>query len=797
MNSYFNSFPRQKLSSNQKGPKWYKQCIDTITESSYLLDEGVRANWKEKLINTDLYNGKLNPSDIREVLNPESLHDESIPTTMQHYPIINPRIDVLVGEEAKRRFDYKAIVTNPEAVSAKEEEKNNELNSKIRELIESNYTEQELEIRLRELAEDARNYQDKREVRANRILRHLWNELKLERVFNAGFKDALILGEEYYQAEIVSNEPFFRKLNPHKVFSIRSGFSNRIEDSDLIFINDYWSPGQILDHFHDELKDADVKKLERGYGDAGDDPFVDKLARDFSGMAFTTFDSGNPEDMNSINSLINLGELNGFSLNEPYDASGNVRVLRVYWRGWRKVQEITYFDEFGNEQKDIFPESYIPKKDEGESSKPLWINEWYEGTKIGKDIYVNLRPKQIQYRSMNNPSYCHPGITGRAYSFNSSQTVSLMSKVKNYQYLYDVLHDRLNKAIARNHGKILEIDLAMIPEGWEPEKWILYMKKMGIAIKDSFKEGNKGAATGKLAGGMNNASKGYIDLETGAYIQQQIALMEFIKQEMSEITGVSDQRLGQISNRETVGGVERSVTQSSHITEWYFSEHDDVKIEALRILLETAKIAYKGQNKKVQYILDDQSIQMLNLDGDEFSENDYGIVLTSSARTQEAEQKLKQLAEVALNAGTIDFATISSIYLSDSLSDIKSKVEKAERDKNQREQEQFAKQQEAIQQKTQQDAEDKQADRDLKKYEVDLKAQTEIQKALLNKDEAPVDNSKEIEKLNLDRQKRLDQVIQFNEKLELEKQKFYEDKKQFQEKLQVEKKKANKVASKT
>lgn len=783
MGNYLTSFPSQKRPNSRKTKQWYKNCIDYQEQSGAFFDEGIRATYLEKQINTDLYNGILNQEDIVNTINPDGIEYSDISTTLQHYPIINPRIDVLVGEEAKRRFDFTAIVTNPEAVSLKEESRNEELKKAVYSLLSSNYSEEELKRKFQEVVDNFKNYQDKREVRANRLLKHLWNEQKLERKFNAGFKDVFILGEEYYEAHIVSGEPYLKKLDPTKVFYIRSGFSNKIEDSDLIILSDYWSPGQILDNYHEELKSADLDKIENG--DTGgsenyNDPVVDNM-----NMQFSMFDSSTLEGKEKINSLVNMGINSGYNLSAPYDSNGNIRVLKVFWRGWRKVQKVTYFDEQGDPQEDIFPENYIPKKDEGEISKTLWINEWYEGTKIGKDIYVNLRPKQIQYRSMNNPSYCHPGITGRTYSFNSSRTVPMMSKVKNYQYLYDVLHDRLNKAIAKNHGKILEMDFAMIPEGWDPEKWFHYLKKMGIAVKDSFKEGTKGASTGKMAGSQQ-ASKGYIDLETGQYIQQHVALLEFIKAEMSEITGVSDQRLGQIAQTETVGGVERSVTQSSHITEWYFAEHDDVKIEALRILLETAKIAYKGKNKKVQYILDDQSISLFDLDGDEFSENDYGIVVTSSSKTQEAEAKLKQLAEVALNAGAVTFDTVMDIYLSNSISEIKNKIQKSEREKIQREQEQSQKESENIQAKIQQDAADKQADRDSNERQNILDNQTKLQVALLSKDnnEAPVeDNTKEIEKLELDRQKRIDQVTQFYESLE-------ENKRQFDEKLKVEKKKA-------
>lgn len=78
--------------------------------------------------------------------------------------------------------------------------------------------------------------------------------------------------------------------------------------------------------------------------------------------------------------------------------------------------------------------------------------------------------------------------------------------------------------------------------------------------------------------------------------------------EMSEVAGITKQREGQIANRETVGGVERATLQSSHITEYLFLIHDDVKKRALEAFLETAKIALKGRSKKFQYLLSDGSI---------------------------------------------------------------------------------------------------------------------------------------------------------------------------------------------
>src|SRR6056297_4330884 len=90
----------------------------------------------------------------------------------------------------------------------------------------------------------------------------------------------------------------------------------------------------------------------------------------------------------------------------PYDLEGNVRVIRARWLGRRKIGRLTYFDENGDEQERLVPESYKIDKEAGEQVKWIWINEAYEGTKLGEDIYVKLQPREIQMRHFNNKSKC-------------------------------------------------------------------------------------------------------------------------------------------------------------------------------------------------------------------------------------------------------------------------------------------------------------------------------------------------------------------------------------------------------
>jgi len=255
--------------------------------------------------------------------------------------------------------------------------------------------------------------------------------------------------------------------------------------------------------------------------------------------------------------------------------------------------------------------------------------------------------------------------------------------------------DNMLKIMATNWGKIIKMDLATVPSGWEVDKWLYYAKINKIAITDSFKEGNKGAAMGKLAGLMNNQSSGVIDAGQGDEIQHYVSLLEWIEQTMSKMVGISPQREGAISNRETVGGVERAVLQSSHITEWLFMTHDNVKKRVLECFLETAKAAMRGQKKKFQYILSDGTTNIVDIDGDEFAECDYGLVIQDGRQTQDVLQKLEGLAQAMVQNQMMSASSLIKIFTTDSLAEITRTIQQDEAQMKEQQQQQAQAEKEA------------------------------------------------------------------------------------------------------
>lgn len=800
MNTEYANFPRQMLPFSKKTKKWRKACVLWANNKTFFNYSLVRKSVVHKQINYNLLRGKINMQDIQLVLNPDDLRAGYIPDRIQHYPIMNSKLNVLSGEESRRVFDFKVIVTNPLAISEVENNKKNELLQRLTELIQaSSQSEEEFNIELEKISDYyTYEWQDLKEIRANALLNHYMKEYNIPLLFNDGFKDAMAVGEEMYRCDIVGGEPVIEKLNPLKVRIFKSGYSNKIEDADIIIIEDYWSPGRVIDTYYDVLTNKDIEYIETIPDNIGQNT-VDTMGNIDERYGFVNADMIGDEVTMSNGFYFDpanmFPETVGFSL-LPYDLAGNIRVLNVYWKSKRKIKKVKSYDpETGEETFNFYPEDYIINKDMGEEEYSMWINEAWEGTMIGNEIFVNMRPRLVQYNRLSNPSRCHFGIIGSIYNLNQGRPFSLVDMMKPYNYLYDVIHDRLNKAIANNWGALVRMDFAKVPKGWDVDKWMYYAKVNHILVEDSFKEGNYGAASGKLAGAMNNASTGGITLDQGNYIQQLINLLEFIKLEMAEVAGITRQREGQISNRETVGGVERATLQSSHITEWLFVQHEDIKKRVLECFLETAKIALKGRSKKFQYILSDTSTRIMDIDGDEFAEADYGLVVDNSNDTQELKSNIQTLAQAALQNQTLSFSTIMRLFSSSSLAEKQRLVEKDENKLQERQQQAQQQQLEAQQNMAQMQLQQKQNELQQKEEANIRDNETKIIIAQMNK----YAGEETIDDIEVDPQAKADlqeKIREFDEKLKLDRERLNLEKEKVKESNRLKQMQINKSSSK-
>lgn len=715
------NFPRQKLSDAQKTDNWYKKNID-FAEHLLTSDVNLRSNFKNKKINYNLRANIINSNDFEKFINPDNLDLESLPASFQHVGVENSKINLLIGEYAKRRKEFKAYISSndPEAISRKEKMLMEKIKSEVYGMIVGEKVgEEEIAKRMKEL-ERYQNYefQDLAEITANKILKKEYKEGDFDFTFMRTFEDLLVAGEEIMYCGVLGGNPVMRRVNPMNVYTL-GGNSMYIEDADIIVEYGYKSVGQVIDDYWDTLKPQDVDFLEKGKTDAS---------------AGTGGGIGLNRDISVYDYYGEQGALNIFHPNEmgvrtfagAFDTYGNVRVLKVCWRSRRKIGELTYFDEDGEEQKDYVPEDYKPNKTLGETVRWIWVNEWMEGTKIADHIYTVMRPVPFASKSLVNKSKGTPPYVGSVNSTNDYKVQSLMDIMKPLTYSYDIAYYKRELAIATYKGSFTALNSSLVPSGWDPKEWMRYVTVNKFAWLDPTNEILKGPAQGKSAGAFNQLTAQQVPIGDPNEIGMYTNLMLDIENTLGKIAGVSGAREGQIQNREAVNNVEREVAQTSHITEKWFAIDNNFRKRVLTKFLECCKYAYKTNPKKGQYVLDDLSQQLVT-NFDEFVSSEYDIHLSNSNADQQLFNDLRALSQAAIQNGQATISDLIAISQSESVQEIAKKLEESARkikeEGEQMQQQQMQQQQQAMQAQQQQVQAQQQLD--LKKHEDDIAVKRE------------------------------------------------------------------------
>lgn len=729
-----NQFPLQRLPMSKKTQDWKEACVDYIAGHSQgsSRDGNNRSRKEEMQTYYDLYNSIYSEKDLKYVTNPFKQQD-GFPAMAQDYNIIKPKIDLLLGEETKRPFNFRVVHTSDIATSEIQDKAKQMIIDYIQATIMSKLGPEE-QARYQEALQSgeimtpeqiqkylSKDYKDIAEITAYHSLNYLKNKLNITHEFFKGWKDALIGGEEIYYVGIVNGEPCLQRINP--IY-----FDYDSDTSDLEFIHEaQWccyemimSLTEVYDRLYDKMSEKQLNELLDMMDDCskgGVTPEVRKTSLDYP--------------------HIKTHSINGFSSN-PFEEADNIHVWHCCWKSLKKIGFVNIINpETG------MPEEYQVDETYKETGNELdvewkWIIEVWEGYRIGQDLYVGIQPVEYQHISADNPNAQRLPYTGVIYNNTNSRPRSLVSMMKPLQYMYIVLWYRLELAMARDKGKVVTMDITQIPKSMNIDvaKWMHYLSALGVNFVNPYEEGwdIPGREGGKPSQ-FNQISA--LDLTMANTIDQYINLMDKIESMLSEISGVSKQREGSISSNELVGNVERSVVQSAHITEPWFWVHNQVKKECLTMLLDTAKHAWKDNRTSIQYVLDDATRAFLTLSDDFFYE-DMDIFVEDTTKNQQQIEALKNLMQPAMQNGA-SLLDIAEIITMDNVTMIRSKLEEIEQKRMEQQQAMEQAQAEREQQMAQIQNEIKEeelmlkeAEMDLKKYEIDSNNATKITVAQLN-----------------------------------------------------------------
>ncbi len=726
-NLYNSAFPRQKLPLSKKGKKWQEDCVNYIIGEGNVTSGGNSTSYYGELQTYyNLYNSIFDEKDFKSITNPFKVED-GFPATPHDFNIIRPKVDLLIGEETKRPLNFRVIRTSQEATSEMQEKEKQMILQYIEAAITARMSPEEAQQFQQQLQSGEimppeqiakymdKDYKDIVENTAYHSLTYLREKLDLDNEFIKGWKDGLISGREIYYVGVLNAEPYAERVNPICFSYDKSPDLEFIEDGSWCCRKMRMPITEVYDRYYDKLEEKDLDKLEEMIGSTPGRNLGDRSPVDM-GIQLRIYD--NPIFEGAGKSLVN--------------------VWHCCWKSFKKIFYVTTTDDAGQPQINIVDETYQPVGNEV-SIEPDWIIEVWEGYRAGSDLYFGIQPIEYQHVSIDNPNSQKLPYCGAIYSNTNSKPRSLVSILKPLQYMYIVLWYRLELAIARDKGKVVNMDITQIPKSMNisPAKWMHYLSSVGVNFINPYEEGwNIPGREGGKPAQFNQITA--LDLTMSNVIAEYIQLMDKIEELAGTISGITQQREGAVSSSEMVGNVERSVVQSSHITEPLFWVHNQCKRRVLNMLLNTAKGAWEETGKqKLQYIFDNGERAFLDITP-KFYYEDMDVFVSDTSKDLENIQKLQQLIQPAMQNGA-SLLEAAEILTNDNFNIIKQKLkdmQTRQEQVQQQQQEAEAQQQQQLQQmqneSKQQELMLQEAQMDLQRYQIDQDNQTKIAVAQIN-----------------------------------------------------------------
>lgn len=469
-NLYNSAFPRQKLPLSKKGKKWQEDCVNYIIGEGNVTSGGNSTSYYGELQTYyNLYNSIFDEKDFKSITNPFKVED-GFPATPHDFNIIRPKVDLLIGEETKRPLNFRVIRTSQEATSEMQEKEKQMILQYIEAAITARMSPEEAQQFQEQLQSGEvmppeqiakymdKDYKDIVENTAYHTLTYLREKLDLDNEFIKGWKDGLISGREIYYVGVLNAEPYVERVNPIYFSYDKSPDLEFVEDGSWCCRKMRMPITEVYDRYYDKLEEKDLDKLEEMIGSTPGRNLGDRSPVDM-GIQLRIYD--NPIFEGAGKSLVN--------------------VWHCCWKSFKKIFYVTTTDNAGQPQINIVDETYQPVGNEI-SVEPDWIVEVWEGYRAGSDLYFGIQPIEYQHVSIDNPNSQKLPYCGAIYSNTNSKPRSLVSILKPLQYMYIVLWYRLELAIARDKGKVVNMDITQIPKSMNisPAKWMHYLSSVGV-----------------------------------------------------------------------------------------------------------------------------------------------------------------------------------------------------------------------------------------------------------------------------------------------------------------------------
>lgn len=676
--AYLNIFPDQFRTEKQKQDEtWIKNTMDYFANKAYA---EYTKNRNTFVKNYDLMKGILRREDFYEEEEVKSFtemltDDLELPAYVKHYSIVTTPINELVGEMSKRPDTYRVKAFDDDSQAEELQYKTELLQEFVisqakRKILEkaamqgAEIPEEELEqMTMEEVKDQLDSYTSVAEKWANHVLTCQKMDFNIKELSEDAFRDLCIAAREYYHiyednsklgfnVEVVNpKNAWFLTVPDRKYTSDPSGRAKGAYAAGTVQIMELSEiiescpdiTKEEIDHLRSSLEDyglINVRESNLGNPDIT------------SGIDSIKYDTYDPLVLQERMLIESEMKENNDSLVDFLGLSSNVSafgykyvVVRAYWISKRKIGKLVYFDEMGNDQSMLVDEHYkngtIPTQISLEWG---WVNEWYQGEKIGPDIY-HVKPFRLL-------SYCP--IIGTTYEVKNTESKSLLDMMKPFQVVYNVCMNQLFELLRKEIGNVASINIRRIPklkDGDDQDAidmWEMEARERGVVFDDDSPENTKAPVS-------NTSIAKNIDLTRTNEIQSRYNLAVQMKNECWELIGMSKQRLGSISASETATATNTAVQQSYSQTEPLFVAHEYVLGQLYQAIIDAALYVESSKEQStLSYITSEGESAFIQVNGTDLRFRDLKVFPTNRPEDTQMFNELRQLAQAVIqNGGTL------------------------------------------------------------------------------------------------------------------------------------------------
>jgi hypothetical protein len=718
--AYLNIFPDQfKTEKEKKDESWIKNTMDYFANKAYA--EYVK-NRDTFVKNYDLVKGILRMEDFYQEPQVRSFTDVvtadlELPSYVKMYSIITTPLNELVGEISKRPDTFRVKAFDDDSKSEELQFKTDILQeyvmSQARQKIMmkaamqgEELSEEEVEQMTFEQVKDVLDsYTSVAEKWANHILTCQKAEFNLKEKSEDAFRDMLISAREFYHIyednsklgfniEVANPKNTWFLTTPDRKWisdptgraqgAYAAGTVQVMELSEIIeSIPDLTK--EEIDHLRSSLQDYGLINVrESNLGNPDAIPGTDSVMYDtFDPLVLQTrmiVESEMKENSDGLKDFLGLTS-NVSSFGYKYV------VVRAYWISKRKIGKVIYIDELGNEQSMLVDENYksgaIPTQ---QSLEWGWVNEWYQGTKIGPDIY-HVKPFKLL-------SYCP--IIGTTFEVKNTEAKSLIDLMKPFQVLYNVCMNQLYRLLEKEVGKVYLTSIRHIPVPKDGDAqdaldvWEMEARNRGVVFIDDSPENLKSPSS------FNQFRD--IDLTRTQEIQSRYTLAQQLKNECWELVGMSRQRLGSIQASESATGTNAAIQQSYAQTEPLFVAHEYVLGQLYQAIIDAALyVESKKPQSTLSYVTDEGESAFVQVNGSDLKFRDLKVFLTNRPEDTQVFNEIRQLSQAVLQNGGSLYDVIE-LYTTKSIRQMKKSFKDLRDQQMQMQQAQMQQQQQQIEQ---------------------------------------------------------------------------------------------------